>query len=142
MTDNVGQQIIQIARMLRRRFDTRARAIGVTRPQWQVLSVLKDRQGINQRAIADLLEVEPITVARMVDRLAEAALVERRADPADRRAWQLFTTAKGQALFERMVPHGAATIDEALDGVSAADRAALRAILTRMHANLARAGED
>ena len=137
MKDSLGQQLVQIARGIRRNFDTRARAIGVTRAQWQVLALLKDHQGLNQRAMADLAEVEPITMARMVDRLAEADLVERRADPADRRAWRIYTTAQGQALLERLRPYGEATLAEALEGLSAEEVAQLGALLARVHANLA-----
>ena len=99
--------------------------------------MLKDHQGLNQRAMADLAEVEPITIARMVDRLAEADLVERRADPADRRAWRIYTTAQGQALLERLRPYGEATLAEALAGLSAEEVAQLGALLARVHANLA-----
>lgn len=73
------------SRLLRRRFDARARAFGVSRAQWQVLFALSRNEGINQTGLADYLEVETITLCRMVDRLAEAGLVERRPDPADRR---------------------------------------------------------
>ena len=86
MEDNIAVLLAQVARLMRRNFDERARAIGVTRPQWQVISTLARNEGINQGALADLLEVEPITTARMIDRLQEAGLVERRADPAVSRA--------------------------------------------------------
>ena len=61
-----------------------------------MLSVLRRHEGINQGGLAEILEVEPITVCRMVDRLQEAGLVERRPDPADRRSWRLHLTAKAQ----------------------------------------------
>ena len=93
MPDTIGVLVTDTARLLRRRFDARARRIGVSRAQWQVLIALARAQGINQAALAERLEVETITVGRMVDRLADAGLVERRADPADRRAWRLFLTA-------------------------------------------------
>jgi DNA-binding MarR family transcriptional regulator len=99
MEENIGTMVAQVARLMRRSFDERARKIGVTRPQWQVLSLLIRHEGINQGGLADILEVEPITLGRMIDRLQEAELVERRPDPADRRAWRLFITAKGHALF-------------------------------------------
>ncbi|MCU0892102.1 MAG: MarR family transcriptional regulator, partial [Sandarakinorhabdus sp.] len=67
--DTIGVLISDAARLLRRRFDARARSIGVSRAQWQVLIALSRSEGINQAALADRLEVETITVARMVDRL-------------------------------------------------------------------------
>ena len=102
--DNIGAMIAQVARLLRRSFDERARGIGVTRPQWQVLSLLNRNEGINQGGLAEMLEVEPITLGRMIDRLQDAELVERRADPADRRAWRLHITPKGHALLTTLQP--------------------------------------
>ena len=96
MDENLAAMLADTARLMRRSFDARARQIGVTRPQWRVLSVLRRHEGINQGGLAELLEVEPITVCRMVDRLQEAGLVERRPDPADRRSWRLFLTAKAR----------------------------------------------
>ncbi|MFD2578982.1 MarR family winged helix-turn-helix transcriptional regulator [Novosphingobium colocasiae] len=85
----------QITRLIRRSFDVRARKIGVTRAQWQVLYHLREHPGVKQSGLAELLEVEPITAGRMIDRMEEAGLVERRPDPADRRAWRLHLTAQG-----------------------------------------------
>ena len=84
MKDSIGFLISDVSRLLRRRFDERARLIGVTRPQWRALTALSRQEGMQQGALAELLEVEPITLCRMVDRLEEAGLVERRRDPADR----------------------------------------------------------
>ncbi len=138
MEDNIGTMIAQVARLMRRSFDERARSIGVTRPQWQVLSLLARNEGINQGGLAEILEVEPITLGRMIDRLQEGALVERRADPTDRRAWRLFLTAKGNALIDQMKPLAFETFEIALDGVDAAQRDALMAVLDRMRGNLSR----
>jgi DNA-binding MarR family transcriptional regulator len=138
MDDNIGVLIAQVARLLRRSFDERARSIGVTRPQWQVLSLLARNEGINQGGLAELLEVEPITLGRMIDRLQEASLVERRADPADRRAWRLFLTARGAGLVDQLRPLASETFEDALDGVDPAQRAELMAALNRMLSNLSR----
>lgn len=126
------------ARLMRRSFDARARQIGVTRPQWRVLSVLRRYEGINQGGLAELLEVEPITVCRMVDRLQEAELVERRPDPLDRRSWLLFLTPKAQDLLGLLRPLAEEMLDEALEGVSETDRATLVNSLDRMRRNLSR----
>lgn len=127
-----------VSRLIRRSFDERARGIGVTRPQWQVLVTLKRSEGINQGALADLLEVEPITVCRMVDRLQDAELVERRPDPADRRSWRLYLTAKAHLLVEQLRPLAESMFEQALDGVSAVERSALLATLDRIRSNLSR----
>ena len=107
--DNVGTLIGQVSRLMRRSFDERARGIGVTRPQWQVLTLLARHEGINQGGLAEILEVEPITLGRMIDRLQDADLVERRADPADRRAWRLHITPNGNALLTALLPFATET---------------------------------
>jgi DNA-binding MarR family transcriptional regulator len=138
MEENIGTMVAQVARLMRRSFDERARKIGVTRPQWQVLSLLIRHEGINQGGLADILEVEPITLGRMIDRLQEAELVERRPDPADRRAWRLFITAKGNALFDQLRPYASKTVEIALDGLAEADRDRLMEMLMKIRANLTR----
>jgi DNA-binding MarR family transcriptional regulator len=138
MDENIGTMLAQVSRLLRRSFDERARGIGVTRPQWQVLSLLSFNGGINQGGLAELLEVEPITLGRMIDRLQDAQMVERRPDPADRRAWRLFLTEKGQKLLDELRPFAFETYEMALEGVSEDDRAAMMSVLTRMRSNLSR----
>jgi DNA-binding MarR family transcriptional regulator len=140
MEENIGTMVAQVARLMRRSFDERARKIGVTRPQWQVLSLLLRHEGINQGGLADILEVEPITLGRMIDRLQEAELVERRPDPADRRAWRLFNTAKGTALLDQLVPYTNETFEIALDGIAEGDRDRLMEMLMKIRANLTRRG--
>jgi MarR family transcriptional regulator, transcriptional regulator for hemolysin len=78
-----------IARLLRVKGDRRARAHGMTRAQWVILWQLERQPGLSQKELAEILEVEPITVARLVDRLAARGMLERRDDPADRRIWRL-----------------------------------------------------
>ena len=140
MEENLAAMLADTARLMRRSFDARARTIGVTRPQWQVLSVLRRHEGINQGGLAEILEVEPITVCRMVDRLQDAALVERRPDPADRRSWRLHLTAKAQDLMLTLRPMADEMIEQALDGVAEADRIALRGALDRIRQNLTQRG--
>lgn len=127
-----------ISRLMRRAFDERARGIGVTRPQWQVLTMLARHEGINQGGLADLLDVEPITLCRMVDRLQDAGMVERRADPADRRAWRLFLTERANGLLNELRPLALNLFDEAMTGLSVPERDALHEMLERVRVNLAR----
>jgi DNA-binding MarR family transcriptional regulator len=138
MDENLGSMLADVSRLMRRSFDARARDIGVTRPQWQVLTVLRRHEGINQGGLADILEVEPITVCRMVDRLQEADLVERRPDPADRRAWCLFLTPKARGVSDQLRPLADAMFEEALDGVNADERTSMIATLDRIRQNLSR----
>lgn len=136
MSDSLGFLISDVSRLLRRRFDERARAIGVTRAQWRTLVTLSRNEGINQGGLADLLEVEPITLCRMVDRLAEAGLVERRRDPADRRAWRIFLTDAARPLLHQLREIADDMLDQALAGISEGRQAALVDTLNDLRANL------
>jgi DNA-binding MarR family transcriptional regulator len=136
MSDSLGFLISDVSRLMRRRFDERARLIGVTRAQWRTLTTLSRHEGINQGAIADLLEVEPITLCRMIDRLEEAGLVERRRDPGDRRAWLLFLTDKAKPIIDELHTLANDLFVYALDGVDDAARSATIATLNAIRANL------
>jgi DNA-binding MarR family transcriptional regulator len=138
MSDNLGFLLGDAARLLRRSFDERARIVGVTRPQWRVLALLKRFDGSTQVTVADMLDVEPITLGRMVDRLQDAGLVERRADPADRRSWRLHLTPDGEQKIEALRPTALALFDDALAGLDAAQRLELEAMLNVIRSNLTR----
>ncbi len=138
MSDGLGVLITDSARLLRRRFDERARVLGVSRAQWQVLFALSRNEGINQAGLAEALDVETITVGRMVDRLADAGLVERRADPTDRRAWLLFLTPRAHPILAELRLIAEAVMTETLDGLGTKGEAALSDLLTRVRANLQR----
>jgi len=112
--------------------------MGVTRPQWRVLALLKRFDGSTQITIADMLEVEPITLGRMIDRLQDAELVERRADPKDRRAWRLHLTAKGRAKIKELEPTASALFVDALQGIDEAKQAELEEMLNIIRSNLTR----
>src|SRR5258705_13669945 len=85
----LGFLLHDVARLLRRRFEQNARDSGLTRSQWQVLAYLANNEGINQSGLADLLEIEPITLGRIIDKLQVRGLIERHPDPSDRRGGAL-----------------------------------------------------
>ncbi len=136
MTDSLGFLISDISRLMRKRFDERARLIGVTRAQWRTLSILKRHEGSNQGMLAELLEIEPITVGRMIDRLEEAGLVERRRDPADRRVWRIHLTEKAQPVLAQLRSLADAMFDEMMTGIAPAEREQMHSALAILHANL------
>lgn len=136
MSDPLGFLISDIGRLLRREFDARARRIGVTRAQWRTLKTLARQPGCNQGMLAEMLEVEPITVARMIDRLEEAGLVERRRDPADRRAWRIHLTDAAEPLIGQLRRIGDGLGEDALSGLSEAEREALQDMMNRIRMNL------
>ena len=136
--DNLGTMVADVSHLMRRAFDERARSSGLSRPQWRVLTMLRRHEGINQGGLAELVEVEPITLCRMVDRLQEAELVERRADPSDRRAWRLHLTDKARAVLEEMRPMAFSLFDDAMTGLDPAERSDLFRMLERIRTNLSR----
>ena len=88
----LGMKVMKLSRMLRLRFDRRVVPLGLTRAQWQTIACVRRRPGATQREVAGLLEVGEVTVGRSIDKLVEAGWVERRADPADRRAHRIWLT--------------------------------------------------
>ena len=93
-------QLIETSRLLRNHIDQRAKSRGTTRAQWIVLFQLREKEGLSQVDLADVLELQPISLVRLLDRLVDHGLVERRSDPHDRRANQLFLTAAGRRLVD------------------------------------------
>jgi len=136
MSDSLGFLISDVSRLTRRRFDERARQVGATRAQWRTLTTLSRNEGLNQGALADLLEVEPITLCRMIDRLEESGLVERRRDPADRRAWQLFLTEKSTPMLADLRAMADDLFEQMLLGLDDSSRDALTGSLDVIRANL------
>jgi DNA-binding MarR family transcriptional regulator len=130
-------EIAETAHALRRAFDRRAASLGVTRAQWKVLFRLSRTPGLRQVELADMLDVEPITLSRIVDRLAEAGLVERRADPADRRAWRLYLTDKAAPIIDKLMELGTEMAAEAFDGIPKEQIRTMREALGRIRDNLA-----
>ncbi len=114
------------------------RVSGLTQAQWGALAHLSRHQGLNQVGLADLLEVQPITVARLIDKLVALGLVERRPDPNDRRAQQLFLTGKAQPLLDQMWEAGDEILDQAYAGFTDEERMQCVEMLVRMRNNLAR----
>jgi DNA-binding MarR family transcriptional regulator len=133
---SLGFLLHDVSRLLRKRFDRRARTIGLTRAQWSVLAHLSRNEGINQAALADILEIEPITLVHQLDKLEAAGWIERRLDASDRRVRLLHITAGGRKILDKMHELGAETRAEALSGISAAEHDALIETLLKVKGNL------
>lgn len=136
MAESVAFLSTDVGRLFRKRFDSVARGFGVTGPQWRVLVHLNRTPGIHQGALADRLEVEAITVGRMIDRLEKSDMVERRPDPADRRAWRLYLRPEARPLLDQLAGCASGVMAEALAGFSDDEHAVLVELLERVRANL------
>lgn len=140
-SSEIGFLLHDVARLQRKRFEHHARAIGLTRSQWQVLSYLSRNEGISQAGLADLLEVEPITLSRIVDRLVDSGLVDRTPHPSDRRVRCLRLTQAARPTLKQLRELGEVTRRETLAGVSEPDHERLIGTLLAMRSNLSGAGE-
>jgi len=138
MSETIGFLLNDSARLFRRAFNARTRDTGITALQWRLLIYLRRHQGIRQGPMAELIEVEPITLSRMIDRLEEAGLVERRADPSDRRAWLLYLAPGADELLTAMRATTDALTAEATEGLNAEEREQLSDLVERVRANLSR----
>jgi DNA-binding MarR family transcriptional regulator len=138
MSETIGFLLNDTARLFRRAFNARTRDSGITALQWRLITYLRRHEGIRQGPLAELIEVEPITLSRMIDRLEEAELVERRPDPTDRRAWLLYLTPRTGDLLSAMRADIDAMTAEATEGLSDTERDQLVALVERVRANLSR----
>ena len=133
---NLGFLLHDVARLMRKRFEQNARELGLTRSQCSVLAHLSRHDGIQQGALAEILEVEPITLTRLVDRLEQMGLVERQSHSKDRRIRLLRLTEAARPKLADIFAVGAVTRREAMEGVYEKDRERLFDILSSMKANL------
>jgi len=128
--------IMDVARLLKTLADQRARQYGMTRAQWAVLIRLDRSEGLKQSELAEILDLQPITLTRLLDRLAQNGLIERRPDPNDRRANRLFLTPAARPLLERLSGIGAEMIGTVLEGLDAEARGKLQQSLEIMRDNV------
>ncbi|MAI46966.1 MAG: MarR family transcriptional regulator [Hyphomicrobiaceae bacterium TMED74] len=136
LTRSLGFLLGDVSRLVRMRFDQRARDLDLTRAQWRVLAQLRRREGINQRALADILDIENITLTRHVDRLELKGLVERRPDPNDRRARTLHLKDKAKSVLGELRTLSEQTREEALTGISQEESEQLIDTLLRIKENM------
>ena len=127
-----------VGRMLRTEADRRARAHGMSRAQWVILARLERQPGLSQKELAEILEVEPITVARLVDRLQARGLLERRPDLADRRIWRLHLLPAASPVLDQLAEQREGLLDLLTARIEPAAVATLTAALLRMRATLSR----
>ncbi len=139
MTDDerhFGWLTTDVSRLMRTVFDRRVKALGITRPQWLALVRLHRKPGASQSELADMMEIEKAPAGKIVDRMQERGLVERRPDPLDRRINRIFLTDRGQRLHETLFPISQSTVADALDDLSDAEITRLTALLARVKARL------
>jgi len=125
-----------LARVMRTRFDARARSMGLTRAQWSMIAAIRLSPGLMQAELASQLEINSVTAGRIIDKLEAAGWVERRADPADRRAYRMYLRDKAQPTLASLGEIAAEELAVAMRGISAEEQAVFLDLLKRTIANL------
>jgi|SRR5665213_3538938 len=113
----IAFQIMDVARMLRTYADQRARQFGISRAQWAVLMRIERTEGLKQTELAEILDLQPISLTRLLDRLAANGLIERRPDPNDRRANRLYLKPAARPLLDQLAELGTDMMATVLDGL-------------------------
>ena len=124
--------VVDVARLIRRVFDRRAMHLGLTRAQWRAMHRIERSPGLSQTQLAEDLDLEAIAVGRVVDRLVREGYVERRADPADRRRWNLFPAAKFEEMMGNILRIAAVLTDDLLGSVAGEDLEATNRVLDKV----------
>lgn len=135
-SETLGYLVLDITRLMSARFDARARELGITRAQWTLIAGLLRAEGCTQAQLADLLQVTPMAVGRLVDRMSRAGWVERRREQGDRRAHRLYLTARAHAIRPALRRLSAETEAEALAGLDAPQREEMLAGLAVVRSTL------
>jgi DNA-binding MarR family transcriptional regulator len=133
---NFGFLLKDVSRRYVLRFEQRAREISLTLPQCKALVRLEKNEGVSQARLAELAEVEPMTMVRILDRMEADGLLERRPDPEDRRARCLYLTRRAKPLLDEIWRLSELTRAETFAGISRQEREAFMLLLERMHGNV------
>ncbi|MDE2306680.1 MAG: MarR family transcriptional regulator [Xanthomonadaceae bacterium] len=131
-----GYLLNDVTLLFRKHFDRRAVKFGLTRAQWRATKMLYHREGLRQTELAESLEMEPIAVGRVIDRLQAAGFVERRADPKDRRAWRLHTTEQARGVVSDMEVIARELRRDATRGIGHDELQRALAVINRIKDNL------
>lgn len=142
LQDSFGFLVHDVARLMRWHFDRRAQELGLTRAQWSVLMHLLRNDGAQQKCLAELLDIAPISLSGLLDRLERDGWVERHDDPDDRRAKRVHLTPKVEPVMESLLALGGQVREGALKGLSSGEREQLNALLQRVRRNLGEAKSD
>lgn len=132
----LGFLLKDASRLYTRRFEERAQALSLTLPQCKALAYLAKNEGVSQKRLAELMEIDPMSLVRILDRMEADGWVERRSDPEDRRARSLVMTEKARPIIDLIWQVAGETRSEALAGLSDETRTALVELLERVHVNL------
>jgi len=133
---NFGFLLKDVSRLYTRRFEERAQGLSLTLAQCKALAFLARNEGVSQKRLSELAEIDPMTLVRILDRMEADGWVERRSDPSDRRARSLWVTDQARPIIDRIWDLAAQTRAEALADLADEERGLLLELLERIHGNL------
>jgi MarR family transcriptional regulator for hemolysin len=136
MERELAFNISDVARLLRTYADQQARNLGMTRAQWAVLARIESAEGLKQIELAETLDLQPITLTRLIDRLCDSGLIERRSDPDDRRVKRLYLTPAARPALDGLARIGKDLMATVLAGLDPVAVEQLLAQLLILKANL------
>jgi MarR family transcriptional regulator, transcriptional regulator for hemolysin len=135
-SENFGFLLTQLSRRYVRRFERRAQRLSLTLVQCKTLIELETNQGLSQAKMAELADVEPMTMVRIIDHMEASGLLERRPDPTDRRARRLYLTPKAKPLLSQIWRIAEQGREEAFEGIGAQQRDSFIDVLERIYTNV------
>jgi DNA-binding MarR family transcriptional regulator len=133
---SIGYLIADLSRLYGRVFDRRAAHLGLTRVQWRALKRIHQAEGITQTELADLMDMEPIAVGRVLDRLQKAGFIERHSDPNDRRVWRLHLSPQSAQIMEAIEQVSVGVRQDSVAGVDPGELATALKVLTHIRETL------
>jgi MarR family transcriptional regulator, transcriptional regulator for hemolysin len=136
-TRSLGFLIYEVSRLIRRNFDKRVQPLGFTQAQWRTIAHIAHFEGCNQCTLAEVLEVKPITLSRILDKLQHAGWIERRQDTLDKRAFRLYLSKEGYKIMEKMQQYVMQTRAQAYAGLDRKEQKLLFQLLQKIKENLA-----
>jgi DNA-binding MarR family transcriptional regulator len=134
--NSFGFLLQDVARLMRRNFNRDIQDLDLTQAQWQILFHVARNEGLRQAQLAEILEMQPISVARQIDRMEAAGWLRRVPDPGDRRAVNLYVEKKAEPILETLRSRGAALRRGALKGISEEEQKIFTDVLARLRGNL------
>ncbi|KAF1711357.1 MarR family transcriptional regulator [Pseudoxanthomonas kalamensis DSM 18571] len=133
---NIGYLVTDLGQLFRRVFDRRAAHLGLTRSQWRALKRIHDEEGLTQTALAEQIDMEPIAVGRLVDRLQKAGFVERRSDANDRRCWRLYLLPQSNQLMDAILAVASSLREDSLTDIDPGELDTTMKVLNRIRETL------
>jgi MarR family transcriptional regulator, transcriptional regulator for hemolysin len=133
---NIGIRMTVLARLIRNDFDRRVAAISLSRSKWTLIAAVARKPGVNQRAIAEMLEMSEVSAGRLIERLVKEGMVERRPSEGDRRAFCIYLTPAARPVLDQLAEVAREAEEQVFEGMSQDELETLLAGLDKLYGNI------